>query len=415
MSHIIKVENLGKKYTIGHHRKDSYLTLRDAIAHQARGLWQKIVHPLSPNREEVQLEDLWALKDINFEVHPGDRLGIIGHNGAGKSTLLKILSRITRPTTGRVRLRGWIGSLLEVGTGFHPELTGRENIYLNGAILGMTHQEIKKKFEEIVAFAEVEKFLDTPVKRYSSGMYVRLAFAVAAHLEPEILVIDEVLAVGDAQFQEKCLKKMNSVAKEGRTILFVSHNMQAIKELCPKSILLNNGRNEFMGTSEEVIKTYLKDFSMSKKSFKSTGTRFISVGIYDDKGKLMETVTSQQIAYLIFKVFVEQSRNINMGFTLYSGQNVPLLSASVLDDIESIPPGATTFRIKLPTELLLSGGYRVEGALWDPYTVYDQNEYLTTFNFLRYSHNDRTGMGYKGLLIIPSKWELVVNGWPRKQ
>ncbi|MFH1884663.1 MAG: ABC transporter ATP-binding protein, partial [Planctomycetota bacterium] len=205
MNTVIKVENLGKKYIIGHQRQPHYQTLRDTMAHTARGIWQRIRHPLSPNRESIDLEELWALKDINFEVQQGERIGIIGANGAGKSTLLKILSRITEPTTGKVRIKGRVSSLLEVGTGFHPELTGRENIFLNGAILGMTRQEVKRKFDEIVAFAELEKFLDTPVKRYSSGMYVRLAFAVAAHLEPEILLVDEVLAVGDANFQKKCL------------------------------------------------------------------------------------------------------------------------------------------------------------------------------------------------------------------
>ncbi len=202
MNTVIKAENLGKKYIIGHQKQWGGATLRDTMTHTARSIWQRIRHPLSPNRESIDLEELWALKDVNFEVQEGDRIGIIGSNGAGKSTLLKILSRITEPTTGKVRIKGRVSSLLEVGTGFHPELTGRENVFLNGAILGMTKQEIKKKFDEIVAFAELEKFLDTPVKRFSSGMYVRLAFAVAAHLEPEILIVDEVLAVGDAQFQK---------------------------------------------------------------------------------------------------------------------------------------------------------------------------------------------------------------------
>src|SRR5262249_28346776 len=194
-----------------------------------------------------KVETFWALKDVSFDVKKGEVVGIIGRNGAGKSTLLKVLSRITEPTTGRVRIRGRVASLLEVGTGFHPELTGRENVYLNGAILGMTREEIKRKFDEIVAFAEIEKFLDTPVKRYSSGMYVRLAFAVAAHLEPEILIVDEVLAVGDFEFQRRCLGKMNAVAHSGRTVLFVSHNMTAIEELCSRSILLKNGVIERAG------------------------------------------------------------------------------------------------------------------------------------------------------------------------
>src|SRR5213082_2476761 len=235
---IITVENLGKKYSLRHQRNERYTALRDVIAEKALGFFKNLK---SGNGVSVSKEDFWALKDISFEVQRGEVVGIIGRNGAGKSTLLKILSRITEPTTGKVRIKGRVASLLEVGTGFHPELTGRENIFLNGAILGMTKAEIQKKFEEIVAFAEVEKFLDTPVKRYSSGMYVRLAFAVAAHLEPEILVIDEVLAVGDAAFQKKCLGKMGDVAKQGRTVLLVSHNLIAIENLCSQVLYLDSG------------------------------------------------------------------------------------------------------------------------------------------------------------------------------
>ena len=241
---VIQVENLGKKYIIGHQQPDRssrYVALRDVLAEGARSLGQRLRQPFAPV-ENPQREEFWALKDVSFEVKQGECVGIIGRNGAGKSTLLKILSRITEPTEGRVKIRGRVASLLEVGTGFHPELTGRENIYLNGAILGMIRSEIRRKFDEIVDFAEVEKFLDTPVKHYSSGMYVRLAFAVAAHLEPEILVVDEVLAVGDAAFQKKCLGKMGDVAeKEGRTVLFVSHNMVLVSSLCNRGLLLSNG------------------------------------------------------------------------------------------------------------------------------------------------------------------------------
>ena len=236
---VIKVENLGKKYVIVHQNQEKYTALRDVITNGARAAIQKITN--SKSIVNSTREEFWALKDVSFEIKQGDRVGIIGRNGAGKSTLLKVLSRITEPTTGRIKIKGRVASLLEVGTGFHPELTGRENIFLNGAILGMSKIEIKKKFDEIVAFAEVEKFLDTPVKRYSSGMYVRLAFAVAAHLEPEILIVDEVLAVGDAQFQKKCLGKMKRVGQEGRTVIFVSHNMVAIRQLCNQSILLKSG------------------------------------------------------------------------------------------------------------------------------------------------------------------------------
>lgn len=236
---IISVEGVGKRYRLRHEVKPPYTTFRDAIAQGARRLFAG--RPPAADAAPP-VEDFWALRDVSFEVGQGDVVGIIGRNGAGKSTLLKVLSRITEPTTGRVRLRGRVASLLEVGTGFHPELTGRENIFLNGAILGMTKREIRGRFDEIVAFAEVERFLDTPVKHYSSGMYVRLAFAVAAHLEPEILVVDEVLAVGDAQFQRKCLGKMRDVAsQEGRTVLFVSHQMNAVENLCSRCVVLRGG------------------------------------------------------------------------------------------------------------------------------------------------------------------------------
>ncbi|HXI70567.1 MAG TPA: ABC transporter ATP-binding protein [Verrucomicrobiae bacterium] len=266
---IIKVSNLGKCYRIQHQaERQRYIALRDVIAEKAKGFFRRekkvesrtgsASSPLSaPHSARSSSEEFWALKDVSFEVKRGEVVGIIGRNGAGKSTLLKILSRITEPTTGRVELNGRVASLLEVGTGFHPELTGRENIFLNGAILGMTRAEIRKKFDEIVAFAEVEKFLDTPVKRYSSGMYVRLAFAVAAHLEPEILIVDEVLAVGDAEFQKKCLGKMQDVASGGRTVLFVSHNMAAVRNLCSKGIYLKNGTVRLLGSIDETIDGYL--------------------------------------------------------------------------------------------------------------------------------------------------------------
>lgn len=235
MANIITATGIGKRYTLTHQQAESYTTLRDTLA---KGFLHRPQRAAATSRQEA----FWALRDVSFEIKQGDRVGIIGRNGAGKSTLLKILSRITEPTTGNIVLSGRVASLLEVGTGFHPELTGRENIYLNGAILGMNRQEITRKFDQIVAFADVERFLDTPVKRYSSGMYVRLAFAVAAHLEPEILIVDEVLAVGDAEFQKKCLGRLEEVGRDGRTVIFVSHNMGAIKQLCTRGILMERGQ-----------------------------------------------------------------------------------------------------------------------------------------------------------------------------
>jgi lipopolysaccharide transport system ATP-binding protein len=259
-NNVITVENLSKRYLVGHRERQQY-TFREMLTQEAKNFARKAID-LAHGREIVQgdeVEEFWALKDVSFEVQKGDVLGIIGRNGAGKSTLLKILSRITEPTRGRVTIRGHVASLLEVGTGFHPELTGRENIYLNGAILGMARQEIRRKFDEIVAFAEVEQFLDTPVKHYSSGMYVRLAFAVAAHLEREVLIVDEVLAGGDAEFQRKCLGKINHVAKEeGRTVLFVSHNMPAVETLCDQAIYLDKGCIRKIGRCATVVAEYIQ-------------------------------------------------------------------------------------------------------------------------------------------------------------
>jgi lipopolysaccharide transport system ATP-binding protein len=267
----IAVENVSKSYLVGHktdrQARYGYTAMRDVIARDVRRFARNAIDVLR-GRQVVQgdeVEEFWALRNVNFEVKQGEAIGIIGRNGAGKSTLLKILSRITEPTEGRIKLRGRVASLLEVGTGFHPELTGRENIFLNGAILGMKQWEIRKKFDEIVAFADIERFLDTPVKRYSSGMYVRLAFAVAAHLEPEILIVDEVLAVGDAEFQKKCLGKMDEVSRgEGRTILFVSHNMGVITSLCPTAIWLDQGAVRQQGPAQNVISEYLTQGALNQ-------------------------------------------------------------------------------------------------------------------------------------------------------
>ena len=283
MTTAIKVENLGKKYTITHNKEHEY-TFRGAATQR----FQRIFQPSKFSMESK--EDFWALKDVSFEVQQGDRVGIIGHNGAGKSTTLKILSRIIEPTKGTIRIKGRIASLLEVGTGFHPELTGRENIFLNGTILGMRRTEIQRKFDEIVAFSEVEKFLDTPVKRYSSGMFVRLAFAVAAHLEPEILIVDEVLAVGDMNFQNKCLGKMEDVSKnEGRTVLFVSHNMGTIKRLCNQGILLKGGHVLMSGNINQVAGEYLRPIEGQQKAidvFKSNAYGILGCDVFtvDESG-----------------------------------------------------------------------------------------------------------------------------------
>jgi lipopolysaccharide transport system ATP-binding protein len=281
MQPIITVENLGKRYRLG--PRERYRTLRDSLVETAMSPVRGLASLFSGNRNGNGSEEhVWALKDVSFEVAAGDVVGLIGSNGAGKSTLLKILSRITEPTLGCARLYGRVGSLLEVGTGFHPELTGRENIFLSGAILGMRRAEIARKFDEIVAFADIEQFIDTPVKRYSSGMYVRLAFAVAAHLEPEILLVDEVLAVGDASFQKKCLGKMGDIARAGRTVLFVSHNMTSIESLCTSCLLIKSGKVEAKGIPTEIVGRYLANERNSDSGSRSLrhhqGRRAGSIG-----------------------------------------------------------------------------------------------------------------------------------------
>ena len=288
---IIEIAGLGKKYRIGAN-KEKYLSLRDEMARKAHGLYRRFV---ARHQHIPEAEEFWALKDVSFSVQEGEVVAVVGRNGAGKSTLLKILSQITPPTEGTITCRGRVASLLEVGTGFHPELTGRENVFLNGAILGMTRAEIRRKFDEIVAFAEVEKFLDTPVKRYSSGMYVRLAFAVAAHLEPEVLVVDEVLAVGDAQFQKKCLGKMGEVAKQGRTVLFVSHNMAAVNALCRRGVVLKAGRTVLDAPVDVAIREYLRaaageDYIRPGVPAKQAG--ILEVWLEDSAGRRVTTVCS---------------------------------------------------------------------------------------------------------------------------
>lgn len=294
---VINVEELGKQYFIDHQRAKG-----DDLRHAIQAALQAPFRQQQWRRARKLKEEFWALRDVSFSVNQGEAVGIIGRNGAGKSTLLKLLSRITEPTTGRIRYRGRVSSLLEVGTGFHPELTGRENIFLNAAILGMRRSDIARRFDEIVAFSEVEQFLDTPVKRYSSGMYVRLAFGVAAHLEPDILLVDEVLAVGDAAFQKKCLGKMGNVVKEGRTVLFVSHNMAAIASLCTRALLIEGGRLELSSSPQTVIEKYLSKSRanagvslLERNDRKGSGRlRFSNTSVLNDRMDPVDTVTSGQ-------------------------------------------------------------------------------------------------------------------------
>ena len=343
---VIRVEGLGKKYALRHEKSERYTALRDVVARQARGAG-RLLNPFTlagqlrkaqrqAAQDSAESEDeFWALKDVSFEIRRGERVGIIGRNGAGKSTLLKILSRITEPTTGRVEIRGRVASLLEVGTGFHPELTGRENIYLNGAILGMTRHEIRAKFDEIVDFAEVERFLGTPVKRYSSGMYVRLAFAIAAHLDPEILIVDEVLAVGDADFQKKCLGKMQDVSKGGRTVLFVSHNIAAVKKLCTSGLMIESGKVTNAGGVEDVITDYMQSLGTLTSEDIATrrdrqGDKRLTVELvtfHDENERLIERATCGNSLRLRFHYrsdFVGSEHRIDAAFNLRNESGVLL-------------------------------------------------------------------------------------------
>jgi len=337
---VIKAEDLGKSYLISHQTNSKHDTLRDVITDKTKGLLSKIRKPKYHTNENI--EEFWALKDVSFEVKKGERLAIIGRNGAGKSTLLKILSRITEPTTGALSIQGRVASLLEVGTGFHSELSGRENIYLNGAILGMSRREIKAKFDEIVAFAEIEKFLDTPVKRYSSGMYVRLAFAVAAHLEQEILIVDEVLAVGDSEFQKKCLGKMQEVTTEGRTVLFVSHNMVAVQQLCQRGLMLHQGGLMFCGTIGDTIRNYIgqvktltsTEVGKRKDRTGSQWLKFTKVVIYDSQGDEIHRVMSgQDISIRLYYESEKEMQNalVFVSFNLRNNQGFLLTNLNSVD------------------------------------------------------------------------------------
>ncbi|RRD66106.1 ABC transporter ATP-binding protein [Fretibacterium sp. OH1220_COT-178] len=376
---VIKIEGLGKKYLLAHRSPQRYIALRDVLVDRVKGLGRRIRHPFSGGTGggNPALEEFWALSDLSFDVKEGERVGIIGRNGAGKSTLLKILSRITEPTTGRVSLKGRVASLLEVGTGFHPELTGRENIYLNGAILGMSKAEIRRNFDAIVDFAGVEKFLDTPVKRYSSGMYVRLAFAVAAHLDTEILMIDEVLAVGDAEFQKKCMGKMDEVShKQGRTILFVSHNMSAVSQLCNRVVCLDRGRvaldtpdvsagvREYLNVSREA--TEVAEWRNPGDLFENPWFKPLRFGLYGEDGKAVSGAVERKD-----KVWVEiegvaeiPDPALEVGYALYDENGTLLWYSYQTDQMGTegelpVLEGLCQVSVRLPTSMLNNGVYQV--------------------------------------------------------
>jgi lipopolysaccharide transport system ATP-binding protein len=382
----LSIQNLSKSFKIAHQRGGlrGYKTLHDELMILPR----RLIDGLKRQRRSTS-ETFWALKDVSFDVKAGEALGIIGSNGAGKSTLLKILNRITEPTRGAVDIYGRVGALLEVGTGFHPELTGRENIFLNGAILGMSRAEIRRKFDEIVAFAEVEQFLDTPVKRYSSGMYVRLAFAVAAHLDPEILLIDEVLAVGDAEFQKKCLEKMENVAtKEGRTVIFVSHDMDAICHLCSRCILLRHGEVAKTGNAADVVGAYLGgerdqspeiDFAPIESE-----ASFQFAGLYNQKGQASASFSADEPLHLksSFAV-VRQIEGLQLSFAVFNfkGDQIFYSTISMAKPAISVEAaGEYNIAAVIPGRLLLPGRYSITLALHTPKTkLYDRRTRALSF------------------------------------
>lgn len=428
---VIRVEGLGKKYAL-HHQRDENSSFRDVLvdkAHSAKrllnpftlaGQLRKAQRDAAKERIESE-EEFWALRNVSFEITRGERVGFIGRNGAGKSTLLKILSRITEPTTGRVEIRGRVASLLEVGTGFHPELTGRENIYLNGAILGMKRREIQSKFSEIVEFAEISRFLDTPVKRYSSGMYVRLAFAVAAHLEPELLVVDEVLAVGDVSFQEKCLGKMEGVAREGRTVLFVSHNLQAIERLCDRALYLKGGECVFDGTSTDACASYLKEgkawkamLSQRNREYaKGMAAQITNVEVLDSNLNPAESARAGEAIFIrIHYATTKPMTSPWFGISVLSQNGVRIfnsVSADLNNDIDQIE-GEGSVEVCFSNLILSPGHYLMNIALG----MQDGNylDYIAEIPMIDIVDSPalpsiRSYNQKNGLVFVPAKWTAI--------
>jgi lipopolysaccharide transport system ATP-binding protein len=421
MNPAIKIEHLSKKYLIRHERRVPYVALRDVIASGAKRIVQSIKHPLGGvDVGDPRQEEFWALDDVSLDIMAGERVGIIGRNGAGKSTLLKVLSRITEPTKGRVQIGGRVASLLEVGTGFHPELTGRENIFLNGAILGMSKVEIKSKFDAIINFAEIEKFIDTPVKRYSSGMYVRLAFSVAAHLEVDVLIVDEVLAVGDAGFQKKCMGKMESVANNGRTILFVSHNMGAISELCTRAVLMHQGRLVATGDVPSIVDKYARLTSDETVAAVAVGDfdenrpcSIVSVSLSDSTGRSTSTFDlAEEIALEIVFTVRREAAGLQIAITLARNM-VDILHSFDTDNYESLPLRAVgTYKAvyRLPGMRLKAGSYSVSVNIGTPDIMIQSLERVVSFEIEEWSINTAQ-KGYRkerpGHMIAGGDWVIT--------
>ena len=426
---VIQAENLGKKYLISHMSPrgyKNYTALRDVLAEAARAPFRRWRNRGPANGsgsgESATREEFWALRDVFFEIQRGEAVGVIGRNGAGKSTLLKLLSRITEPSRGQIILNGMVASLLEVGTGFHPELTGRENVYLNGAILGMKRSEIRSKFDEIVSFAEVEKFLDTPVKHYSSGMYVRLAFAVAAHLDPDILIVDEVLAVGDAQFQKRCLGKMQTVSEqEGRTVLFVSHNMQAVRQMCRRAIYLKQGRVVQDGDPHAVISAYLGqgmeaesaetvDLSAYPRSRPPDGAVLQRLRFLDGKGHPVHRVTiSDTLAIEIDFELQKRTSQFDMSMAVVHAEGLRLFSEAYSDQhaMPELKPGKYTLTFHIPMRFFKMESYFLSITLVDEGRCADGIEGMLMPEIVNENVNVVMETHRWGVLRVPVTWDAI--------
>jgi len=422
----IRVENLGKRYRIGT-SVARYNTLRESLSDDVRGLFRRGRRRTMEDGDGEPEDMIWALKNVSFDVKHGEVMGIIGRNGAGKSTLLKILSRITEPTEGRVEIQGLVGSLLEVGTGFHGELTGRENIYLNGAILGMKKATIDCKFDEIVAFAEIEKFIDTPIKHYSSGMYLRLAFAVAAHLEPEVLLVDEVLAVGDAGFQKRCLGKMEDVAKEGRTVLFVSHNLAAVRHLCTVAVMLSAGKVQYWGHVNEAVAHYeaqiitgstgqgpLSVLYETKGDFTKTEFAITRLEMLDEEGRAKPSVATWD--YVCFRIHYHAQHSVSEAsaeLSLASLEGISLLRCSTQPDSNvrmGIQPGHGIVDCVFPQWPFAAGRYLINAALALPMKAYlcrlEEPAILEVRARDVFSSGQMMPEASRSLLAIPHRWKI---------
>ncbi len=416
---VIRAENLSKRYHIG--EREPYLTLRDVLTRALKAS-ARIFHSRPPASSNGHDRYIWALKDVSFEIRQGEVVGVIGRNGAGKSTLLKILARVTKPTRGFAEVHGRVGSLLEVGTGFHQELTGRENTYLNGAILGMRRREIDRKFDEIVAFAEIERFIDSPVKHYSSGMYIRLAFAVAAHLEPEILFVDEVLAVGDGAFQKKCLGKMGEVAQQGRTVVFVSHNLAAVGALCHSAVLLSSGRIVKHGPTQSVISEYLAgtDSIAGRLDLTSPGVQrrgdrslyFVAARLLDENGdEVSAAIEGRPFELELTLMGRKKSELCILSVTLVDQFGNDLWTTMHYDtlDLKWLNTGRYRFSVRLEPNFLASGNFEVRLACFGPhFHEYDHIHHAFVIAVASSSENPDTLIRRPGTVNVPARWSVQI-------